>query len=201
MKTLAEILRDADPVASEPTPGTEERRARRRMLLEASQARDEARRGRVALATVVALAIAAIAVSALQWSRTVVDVVAAVRFEARLAEENPAPGLREAVIAGTDRKVYLHAGLVVANSDIVQASVVQDDRASTFGVSLTFGADGAAKMLRATRAHLGRPIAILLDGEVVSAPVVRAPVTESAIISGSYSKAEAERIVDGIVGR
>ena len=155
----------------------------------------------MALATIVALAIIGIALSSLYWSRIVVDAVAAVRFEVRLAEESPAPGLREAAILGTGRKTYLHAEPVVANSDIVEAHVVQGNSASTFGVSLTFNAEGAARMLRATQGHIGRPLAILIDGEVAAAPVVRSPITTSAIISGNFERTEAERIVGGILGR
>jgi hypothetical protein len=33
------------------------------------------------------------------------------------------------------------------------------------------------------------------------APVVRAPITSSAVITGDFSRAEAERIVAGIIGR
>ena len=73
--------------------------------------------------------------------------------------------------------------------------------ASTFSVTVTFNADGAAKMFRATQSHIGRPLAMLVDGEVVIAPVVRSPITTSAIISGNYTRAEAERIVAGILGR
>src|SRR5439155_9514468 len=133
-------------------------------------------------------------------SRVALDVVAAVRFEVRLAEEGPATGLREVVISGAGRRIYLHPETVVTNSDIAQAQVIQGDAPSTFSVSVTFTSDGAAKISRASQSHIGKPLAILIDGEVVIAPVVRAPVTTSAIISGSFTRAEAERIVAGILG-
>jgi preprotein translocase subunit SecD len=136
------------------------------------------------------------------WLRSAVDVAAAaVRFEVRLAEESPAPGLREVVIPGTGRSIFLHEEAVVTNSDIIRAWVVQGDSRSTFSVSVEFNAEGTAKMLRATKGHIGRPVAILIDDEVVTVPVVRSPVSTSAIIGGKYTSAEAERIVAGIVGR
>ena len=134
------------------------------------------------------------------WSRTVVDLVAAVRFEVRSPGE-PGAGSTQATILGTGRKTYLHSEPVVANSDIVEAHVVQGDSASMFGVSLTLNAEGAARMLRATQSHIGRPLAILIDGEVAATPVVRSPITTSAIISGNFERTEAERIVGGILGR
>jgi|RhiMetdeSRZDD1v2_1073273.scaffolds.fasta_scaffold79234_3 SecD-like export protein len=201
MKTLAEILRDADPVASEPRRSAHERRIRRQAILDASRVADDIPRRRTARATIVALAIAAIAVTSFGWWRIAIEAVAAVRFEARLAEETPTLELREVLIAGTNRKIYLHAEPVVANRDIAQARVVPGSSASTFGVAITFTPEGAAKMRRATENHVGRPLAILLDGEVASAPVLRSPISTSAIISGDYTRAEAERIVGGILGR
>ena len=201
MKTLSEILRDADPLAYEPRRSVQERRMSRQMVLGASHVGDDVPQRPTALATIVALAIMGIALSSLYWSRTAVDAVAAVRFEVRLAEENPAPGLREAAIPGTGRNTYLHPEPVVVNSDIAEAYVVQGASASMFGVSVTFNAEGAARMFRATQSHIGRPLAILVDGEVAAAPVVRSPISTAAILSGNFERAEAERIVGGILGR
>jgi preprotein translocase subunit SecD len=68
-------------------------------------------------------------------------------------------------------------------------------------VAITFNDAGASRMTIATAGHVGRPLAILIDGEVVMAPVLRSPITASAVISGDFMRAEAERIVSGIVGR
>jgi hypothetical protein len=202
MKTLPEMLREADPLAYEPPRRVQQRHLRRQAVLDASRTHGDARRRRLTGAALAALAIIAIALLSFQRWSTAVDLVAAVRFEVRLAEATPTLGLREAVVAGTERKIYLHSEPVVSNSDIVQAQVVEGGGGSTtFGVSITFSAEGARKMLRATQSHIGRPLAILVDGEVVAAPVVRSPITTSALVSGSYARAEAERIVRGIVGR
>jgi preprotein translocase subunit SecD len=72
---------------------------------------------------------------------------------------------------------------------------------STFNIGIRFNEAGAEKMRRATANHLGKPLAVLIDGEVVMAPTLRSPVSDSALISGDFSQAEAERIVNGIGGR
>ena len=41
-------------------------------------------------------------------------------------------------------------------------------------------------------------MAILIDGQVVMAPVLRTPISASAVVTGNFTKAEAERIVNGI---
>ena len=57
---------------------------------------------------------------------------------------------------------------------------------------------GAQKLHAATERNIGKRMAILIDGEVVSAPVVREPIAESAVINGNITKAKAERIVAGM---
>ncbi len=101
-------------------------------------------------------------------------------------------------MAGSDRVVYLHEEIIVTNDDIAQSRVIQGDGPSHFGVGVEFTATGARKMREATAGHVGRPVAILIDGGVVMAPVLRAPISGSAVISGDFTKAEAERIVNGI---
>ena len=56
-------------------------------------------------------------------------------------------------------------------------------------------------MRQATAEHIGRPVAILIDGTVVMAPIVRSPIGDSAVISGQFTREEAERIAAGIDGR
>ncbi len=65
-------------------------------------------------------------------------------------------------------------------------------------VSVQLLPDGAQRMRQATAAHVGRPMAILIDGEVVTAPTVRSAVSDSAWINSDYTQAEAQRIADGI---
>ena len=141
------------------------------------------------------------AVASHYWFRAASDVVAAVRFEVRLAEENTATGLQEVIIPGTNRKIYLHEESVVTNSDIAEARVIEENGGTKYNVDVEFNADGAAKMSRATQGHIGRPVAILIDGEVVMAPTVRSAISTSANINGDFTKVEVDRIVAGIVGR
>jgi preprotein translocase subunit SecD len=94
----------------------------------------------------------------------------------------------------------LHPEIVVSNEDIAQTWVVPDG-ADQFGVSVQFLPSGAERMKQATATHVGRPMAILIDGSVVMAPVVRSPISDSAVITGHFTHAEAERIADGIATR
>ena len=51
-------------------------------------------------------------------------------------------------------------------------------------VSVVFTAEGARKMAQLSAAQAGKPIAMLLDGTVVWAPIVRATIDNEAVISG-----------------
>jgi preprotein translocase subunit SecD len=131
------------------------------------------------------------------WQQGTTAVLAAVRFEVRLAERDPVPGLTVAQVGESGQLIYLHPEVVVNNDDIAQSWVVPD-AANRFGIAVTLTPSGAERMRQATTAHVGRPVAILIDGRIVSAPTVRSPLGESAMLSGLYTKAEADRIVVGI---
>jgi len=204
METVRDILRDADPLRHEPGRLEGERdRLRQAIVAAAADVTTPSSsawfRTPVALLAAVALIVVGIvAVGSQIWSPGGATLQAAIRFEVRLAEDRPSAGLREARIAGSDRVVYLHQEIIATNGDIAQSSVVQGDGPSRFGIAVQFNAAGTRKMRQATASHVGRPVAILIDGDVVTAPVLRSSISTSAVISGDYTKAEAERIVSGI---
>jgi hypothetical protein len=203
MKTIRELLLDADPLQHEPPLPSGERDSRRQaVLVAASGSRACARvqsRSRIAVLAIVALTLIVISsLGSRLWSPFVRDVQGAVRFEVRLAEEKPAPGLREAKVSDSGRTVYLHSEVIVDNGDISTARIVQGGDPSQYAVDLKFSKSGAEKMRKATGNHIGKPMAILLDGLVVMAPVVRSPIGDSAVVTGHFTKTEAERIVNGV---
>jgi preprotein translocase subunit SecD len=119
-------------------------------------------------------------------------------LEVRLAETQPAAGLIEASLSGSSEKVYLHREVVVTNADVVQAQVVPGNASSAFNVTVAFSSEGAAKMAQATASHLNRPLAILINGQVVAAPTLRGQVTNTAVITGDFTNSEATAIAAGL---
>jgi hypothetical protein len=203
MKHVRDLLHEADPLRHEPDPLADQRHRLRQAVLgaagETAPASSESRRMPVAPLTAVALLVVGMFMAGSQiWSRAGTTLHAAVQFEVRLAEDRPAPGLREAQIADSDRVVYLHQDVIVSNADISESRRVAGDAPTRFHVAVEFTAAGARKMQEATANHVSRPLAILIDGRVVAAPVVRSPISTWAVITGTYSEAEAQRIVEGI---
>ena len=120
-----------------------------------------------------------------------------VLFELRLAELEPVRGLAfEATVKNSDRKIFLHYVTVITNADVKSASVVET--AGRFEVALTLTPEGTGKMAAATSRHVGRPLAIVLDGEVVSAPTVREPIGSKIVFGANFTADEAKRIVTGL---
>lgn len=203
MTNITELLRDADPLRHESETSLEQRDVQRRAVLAAATTQNldtPAWKWRATLLAVfAAIAMLGLFLGGRMWFPVIRDVHASVRFEVRLAEERPAPGLHEAKVSGTGRTIYLHDEAVVTNGDI---SAARANRVgSVYEVLVEFNASGAEKMRVATGKHIGKPVAILIDGEVIMAPVLRDPIDNSAEITGNFTKAEAERVVKGIIGK
>ncbi len=205
MKTVRDTLREADPLRHEPDRLEQERDRLRQAVVGASGVITPSSRwapSPIALVVTVALIVVGImSLGSQLWPQEGATLQAQIRFEVRLAEDQPAPGLRGVRADGSDRVIYLHDEIIVTNDDIAQSRVVPGDGASRFSVAVEFDAAGTQKIRQATASHIGKPVAILIDGVVVMAPVVRAIIGASAKINGDFTRAEAERIVDGIGGR
>jgi preprotein translocase subunit SecD len=119
------------------------------------------------------------------------------KFEVRRAETKAADGLIEAMVAG--KKVYLHKAVAATNEDIATARVVEEVEGGV-AIEFTFTRDGAKKMAKLSEQHEGKPVAILIDGQVISAPVLKARISERARITGTFTRQEAEKIVKGLNG-
>jgi preprotein translocase subunit SecD len=201
MKTFNDALRAADPLRREPALAADRERMRAHVLGAASASHAQGAsatrmwRGRLVL-TAVALILLIGAVT-WRWSSSA-TVEAAVRFEVRLAEDQPGPGLQRAAVANSTRFVYLHPDAIVTNTDILASNVIAGNAPGHFWINVRFEAAATTRMRDATAGHIGRPVAILVDGEVVSAPTVKSAIGDSAVISGDYSRTDAQRIVDGM---
>ena len=68
-------------------------------------------------------------------------------------------------------------------------------------IEIEFTKSGAARFATATGNSVGKPLAILVDDKLLSAPVVQEAITGGkAMISGNFTKAEAKRIANGFTG-
>jgi preprotein translocase subunit SecD len=86
--------------------------------------------------------------------------------------------------------------LSYANNDVIQARVIENR--GTFDVDLMFSPEGAARMQVATSSHYGKPLAIIVNGELLAAPEVRETISSHLLISAGFTRNEANRIASGL---
>jgi hypothetical protein len=125
------------------------------------------------------------------------DNVRRVFFEVRLAEGEPVRGLTsEGTVKNSGKKIHLHNTTVVTNGDVVKATVLEVS--GRYDVAITLSPEGAAKMMSATSRHVGRPLAIILDGDVVAVLTVRKALGGDVVCSGGFTRTEATKIAAGL---
>jgi hypothetical protein len=200
MKEISEFLQEADPVRHEThIPPERFLQLRHAVMTEAPAALPVAVKNGFPLFRLALIAAALLAVvifGSRLWPRHIFETHASVLFEIRLAEDTPAAGLTEAKVDG--KVIYLHAESVVSNDDIARTEVIPGNGPLEFRVGVNLTSEGARKMRFATASHLGKPIAILFDDEIVAAPTVRGVIGDAAMISGNFTGEEAERIANGL---
>ena len=124
----------------------------------------------------------------------------AVTLEFRPAEMFPGNGLTEMRVGESGRKVYVRDEVVLSNEDVASASVRQ--RQGGPAIEIVLNESGREKLAEATALNLNKPLAILVNGRVLCAPIVRETVVgDSLTITGNFTQEEATRIAEGIVRR
>jgi preprotein translocase subunit SecD len=78
--------------------------------------------------------------------------------------------------------------VLVSGGDLTDAQAGFDQRTNEPIVSFRFNTSGARKFAQATQENVGKPFAIVLDNQVISAPVIREPILGgSGQISGNFT--------------
>jgi preprotein translocase subunit SecD len=109
----------------------------------------------------------------------------------------PVRGLAfEAQLKNSQQKVYVHYTAVATHTDVLNARVV--DTTGRYEIALTLTPQAGAALTSATTRHTGRPLAIILDGEVVSVLTIKSPLGAEVVFSGGFSGEEAARIAAGL---
>lgn len=184
-------------------------RARLRLLSEESPMR----RIHLALATLAMVLVtgggSAGIIRALPLDRTALGLAqtSQARLEIWLAEDGvfaramlPGQGVTAVTVGKDRRRVSLYGDAIVTTADVADARVTAVD-GGRFAVTVRFTEQGSARMAAATSRHIGRPVAIVLDGVVLAAPVVRSPIGGSAVLTGDFTRAQAEAIANRLPPR
>ena len=106
------------------------------------------------------------------------------------ALQGGAPPDSEVLMSSTSPKTpyVVKKQVLVSGGELTDAQPGFDQRSGEPIVSFRFNTSGARKFAQATSENVGQPFAIVLDNEVISAPVIREPITGgSGQISGNFS--------------
>src|SRR5215467_3689068 len=110
-----------------------------------------------------------------------IAVEAQAQITMNAASDDAVPGWQKMEIEG--RSIWVNPTPALTSADIQGAEPATDRNYGNF-VKVVFTDDGAKKMRDLTTAQMNKPIAIILDGKVISAPKVRAVITNDGIITG-----------------
>ncbi|TPI31467.1 protein translocase subunit SecDF [Mesorhizobium sp. B3-1-6] len=78
--------------------------------------------------------------------------------------------------------------VIVSGEDLSNATPTYNSQTNEPVVSFTFNSRGATRFGQATQQNVGKPFAIVLDNQVISAPVIREPILGgSGQISGNFT--------------
>lgn len=122
-------------------------------------------------------------------------------LEFRLVMEDSAPGGQEfpskTELSGVDRPYRLEDEVILTEKDLVRVAVgrgVFNDPV----VNLRFSEEAGSRLKEWTGANVGRLLAIIVDGEVVSAATIQDRVERDAVIHGNFKKDEARRLAQSL---
>src|SRR6266481_2597601 len=110
------------------------------------------------------------------------------------AQQGRVPPDSEVLMSSTSPKTpyVIKKQVLVSGGDLTDAQPGFDQRSGEPIVSFRFNTSGSRKFAQATSDNVGQPFAIVLDNEVISAPVIQEPITGgSGQISGNFTVQQA----------
>ena len=122
-----------------------------------------------------------------------------VRVAFRLASREPVPGWEELALAEGEGLWYLAPEVLLDQSLFAVATALPGD-GDSWVVDVSMTAAGRERLAEVTSAHVGERLGMVVDGRLVTAPVIRAPLTEGrALLVGNFDAEEARRIAAGVM--
>ena len=109
----------------------------------------------------------------------------------RLVSENTEFGAEE-LTSETGEKLKISKRIVMSGENLIDAQPSIQNQQNEPTVSFTLDRLGAQKFGRATTDNVGKRLAIVLDGKIISAPNINEPITSgNGMISGNFTFQEA----------
>jgi len=98
------------------------------------------------------------------------------------------------IVEGYDAQNNYKLGPVLITGDKLSSAKAGYDSNGQVVVQFSFNSEGAKEFEKITSANIGKQLAIVLDGQVKSAPVIRSAISDSGVIESIASLQEAKDI-------
>lgn len=82
----------------------------------------------------------------------------------------------------------------VMTGDILQTALATQDQYGFWQIQFNLTGQGSDQFFEYTRDNIGNALVIVLDGRVLSAPVINAAISDSGVITGNFSQDEADSL-------
>ena len=82
----------------------------------------------------------------------------------------------------------------IMTGDILQAVVATQDQYTNWQIQFDLTSESSGDFFNYTRDNIGQVLAIVLDGRVLSTPVINAAINDNGVISGNFTQDEAESL-------
>ena len=82
----------------------------------------------------------------------------------------------------------------IMTGDILQAVIASQDDLGFWQIQFDLKSDSSGQFFNYTRDNIGNVLAIILDGRVLSTPVINAAINDNGVITGSFTQEEAESL-------
>ncbi|MBI5821584.1 MAG: protein kinase [Verrucomicrobia bacterium] len=127
------------------------------------------------------------------------------------AEAKPLPRLQFRLVAdasdtaptdtladpGNNQPLHVRREILLDESAVARASVVVSPERGV-SVEVDFNEAGGKRFAQITGANIGKRLAVIFNGKVLSAPTVMSVIRDKAVIAGQFTAAEAKAIVDAL---
>ena len=98
----------------------------------------------------------------------------------------------------SEYRPYFVRSIPEAEGDIIEKAVPYQNETGGWEVGLTMTTEGAKEFRKITEKLIGKPLAIVLDGKLYSAPTVQSALSKRAQITGSFSQREAYDLANAL---
>ena len=106
------------------------------------------------------------------------------------AEVGVASGLRDPIVAPYGTQIFQTA----MTGDVLKEALATQDQLGRWQISFLLSDAGNDLFYNYTSANIGRPMAIVLDGTVLSAPVIEAAIRDQGVINGTFTQEESQSL-------